>query len=112
MVDVTHTAFPDALASDVQEAIGALVDRENVTVKRALSVVERAASEIEANLTLLGIEAKRQADVSKARAERERARAAEAERSERERTDRERRLAEARDARRSRALNRKAGEKK
>jgi hypothetical protein len=66
------TTFADALTADVQAALGALHETDTVTVKRAVAVCERAASEIEANLTLLGIEAKRQASVAEARAERER----------------------------------------
>jgi hypothetical protein len=64
--------FADALATDVKTALGALHETETVTVRRAVAVVQRAASEIEANLTLLGVEARRQATVAKARAERER----------------------------------------
>lgn len=72
--------FVDALAMDVQAALGSLHETETVTVKRAVSVIERAASEIESNLDLLvKHEAPRQANVAKARAERERAEAARAE---------------------------------
>jgi hypothetical protein len=71
---VADLEFAEALTRDVQAATAALVERDNHTVTRALSVIERAATEIESNLTLLvEFEAPRQQDVQSKREAREKA---------------------------------------